>query len=335
VNADGLVVDVHCHFVPPDLVGELAAAPVHGVSLEQRDGARWLSHRQGYAYPLHDEFLGGEAKLADMDRRGIDVSLLSIAPPLLHYDLGPDEGEAFARRVNDALAKAAAGSSGRLPAVATVPLQDPERAARELRRAVEELGAVGVEIGATMEGRQLDDDAFLPFWEAADSLAVPVILHPYYVGPKPGLTDYYLTNLYGNPLETGLAALRLIFSGLLDRLARLRILLVHAGGFLPYQVGRYDHGWRVRQEPKRNILRPPSEYLDRFYFDTITHDDHFLGSLTELVGPEHVLLGTDLPFDMSDPEMVDRVGRVASSEEERRRIVGGNAIDLFGIHELA
>jgi aminocarboxymuconate-semialdehyde decarboxylase len=214
-------------------------------------------------------------------------------------------------------------------------MQSPDAAAEELRRCVEQLGMRGAHIGPSVEGEPLDHPRFAPVLEAAEDLGVPLMLHPYYVGNKPGLEDFYLTNLFGNPQDTALAAARLILSGTLERFDSLEVVLVHAGGFLPYQVGRFDHGWSVREEPRAQLQRPPSEYLERFHFDTITHHDGALGWLLELVGDESVLLGTDLPYDMGDGDPVARLERVLGPGESRDRVAGGNAARLFGLEWAA
>jgi aminocarboxymuconate-semialdehyde decarboxylase len=149
------------------------------------------------------------------------------------------------------------------------------------------------------------------------------VLHPYYVGAKPGLEDYYLTNSIGNPLDTCVAAARLMQSGAFDRHPDLRIVLVHGGGFLPYQLGRLDHAFLVRPEAKVATKRPPSSYLDRFWFDTITHSDASLAFLLSLVGPERVVLGTDLPFDMADARPLERLARTGTDPHVLGRTASG------------
>jgi aminocarboxymuconate-semialdehyde decarboxylase len=333
-NSTGVgVVDMHTHFIPEEFVrraGEVAAWQAH---IEQRDGAKWVVHDQGFAYPLFDTFLGGEAKFADMASRRIDVSLMSLSPTLFLYWIGAADGRSFARLANESLAEVARASNGRIEGVASLPMQDPAAAAEELRYAVEELGLHGAQIGTSVEGKQLDGEEFTPLWEAADVLGAVLILHPYYVGLLPGLEDYYLTNSFGNPQDTALAASRLIHSGLFDRFPRVRVVLVHAGGFLPYQIGRFDHAWHVRPEPKVRLSRPPSDYLQHLWFDTITHNDQALAWLVDFVGDDRVMLGTDLPYDMGDVEPVERVGRSLRSTEVRNRVSGGNATSLFRLQE--
>jgi len=327
------VVDAHAHFIPASLAAEASRRPEWGVEIEQRDGRPWVSHEQGFAYPLDQTFFGDEAKLADMDARGIHLTVMSISPTLFFYWIGSADAASFARYANDALAEAIRGSGGRLAGVATLPMQDPAAAAAELRRAVEELSLRGAHIGTTVEGGYVDEARFAPVLEAAEALGVPLILHPYYVGPLPRFEQFYLTNLLGNPLDTALCASRLIFSGALEQFGDLQVLLVHAGGFLPYQIGRLDHGWAVRPEPKERLQRKPSEYLDRFHYDTVSHHDSALAWLVDLVGDERVVLGTDLPYDMADPDPVGRLDRLELAPEARERVAGANAARLFGITE--
>lgn len=325
------VIDVHTHFIPSEYL-HAADHPEWGARVEPRDGVPWIVHDEGFAYPFDPTFLCEDAKFEDMRTRGIDLSVVSLAPSLFYYWIDAAPAAAFARMANDSLAKAVVESGGKLFGLATLPMQDPEGAAVELRRAVEELGMVGAQIGTTMEDDYVDRDRFLPVWEAANELQVPLVLHPYYVGTKRGYEDYYLTNIFVNPMDTALAASRLIFSGLFDRFPDLTLMLVHAGGFLPYQIGRLDHGWNVRDEPKQKIHRAPSEYLERFYMDTITHNDSALRWLIDLVGPDRVVLGTDLPFDMADEDPVGRLDRVTEGPA-RERVAAGNAADLFHLRE--
>jgi aminocarboxymuconate-semialdehyde decarboxylase len=327
------VIDMHTHFIPEEFVARASGTPAWQAHIERRDGSRWVVHDQGFAYPFFDTFLGGAAKLDDMDARGVDVSIMSLSPTLFYYWIDAGESRAFARLSNEALAEAVGRSGGRIAGMASLPMQDPAEAADELRRALDHLGLLGAQIGTSVERRPLDGAEFTPLWEAADELGAVLVLHPYYVGSLPGLEDYYLTNIFGNPMDTALAASRLVMSGTLERYPNLRFVLVHGGGFLPYQVGRLDHGWRVRPEPKATLPRPPKDYLDRFWFDTITHDDRALAWLVDFMGDDRVMLGTDLPYDMGDADPVGRVERSISSEEARDRVSGGNAMKLFGLTE--
>ena len=326
-----LTIDVHTHFVPFDVIAAATrGAGFDGLRAERSGGTEWLVHRQGFRWPVPPVFYDPEARLASMDERGISHAVLSIAPQLFMYWVEPGEAAAFCRAVNDDLAAFAAGSAGRISAVATLPLQDPAAAVAELRRAVTDLGMRGAEIGPGADGSPLDGPALRPVLATAADLRVPLIVHPYYVASSPGLEDFYLTNLIGNPLATTVCAARLIFSGVLDELAALRVVLMHGGGYLPYQIGRLDHGHRVRPEA-RGCAHPPSAYLDRFWFDTVTHAPRPLRFLADTVGAGHVVYGTDFPFDMAAGPLPDQLAGTGLSGEDAELIAGRNATALFGL----
>lgn len=305
------VIDVHTHFTPRFMAEEgTREGGVFGVRAE--DGH--LAHPEGFRYPIHPDSQDPELKLRGMDDAGIDTAVLSLIPPLFFYDQPPEHAIEFARRANDDLASMVAAHE-RLLAFAHLPLQDPEAAARELERTVTELGFRGAHIGTEAGGgRPLDAAGLDPVFEAAQGHDLPLVLHPSYVGLKPGLEDFYFTNSIGNLLETTIAAARLIHAGTLDRFPSLKLVLVHAGGYLPYQIGRFDHAYEVREEPKISLDRPPSKYLDRFFMDTITHGDAQLDFLASLIGTDRLVLGTDVPFDMGDPRPLELVRRTSVDE---------------------
>lgn len=306
------VIDVHTHFIPPFVLEE--AAREGGVFGVHAPAEGRLAHPEGFQYPVDPELHDAELKLSRMDEAGIDIAVLSLIPPLFFYEQPASEAVEFARRANDALASMVDGHD-RLFGLAHLPLQAPDEAAVEFDRAITELGFRGAQIGtAAGAGLPLDARELDPVYAAAERHGLPIMLHPSYVGLKPGLEDFYLTNTIGNPLETMIAAARLIHGGTLDRFPSLSPILVHAGGFLPYQLGRLDHAYSVRPEPKVSLDRAPSEYLDRFYMDTITHADAQLDFLASLIGTERLVLGTDIPFDMGDPHPLDRIRRTSVDE---------------------
>ena len=324
-----LTVDVHTHFAPASVVAAARRGRgFDGMTAERSGGQDWLVHRQGFRWPVPPVFYDLPARLAAMDQRGIGHAVLSVAPQLFMYWADATEAAAFCREVNDELAGFAAGSGGRITAVATLPMQDPAAAVAELRRAVAGLGMRGAEIGPEVAGTPLDDPGPRAVLAAAADLGVPLIVHPYYVGAGPGLADFYLTNLIGNPLATTVGAARLIFSGALDELPALRLVLTHGGGYLPYQIGRLDHGYRVRPE-SRGCAQAPSAYLPRFWFDTVTHAPGPLRFLTELVGADHVAYGTDYPFDMAAGPLADQLAGTGLAPADAELIAGRNAAALF------
>lgn len=328
------VVDVHAHFIPTELLDAArAGAAPPGLRVVDRPGRPVLiEHDNGLAYPVFDVFHDVGAKLAAMDADGIDVSLISISPTLFLYWLEPGEALAAARLFNDAAARMARESGGRLRPLATVPLNDPPAAATELRRARRELDCVGVEIGPSIGDVQLDDRTLDPFWSEAERLGLPVMLHPYLsmISPPPaGLTGYHLANAVGNPFETAVGAARLLVGGVLERHPGLRVLLVHGGGALPFQLHRLEHAYGAREEVRASASRPPSAYLHQLLFDTILFDAAALAFLVDQVGDEHVLYGTDVPFDMADTSTASLLA--GASATRRARIMGENAIAAFSL----
>jgi aminocarboxymuconate-semialdehyde decarboxylase len=328
-------IDIHNHFIPPAIIeAARKGSAFDGVTTDTVDGEEWMVHRQGYRYPLHRGFYDVEERLRSMDARGIDESVVSISPTMFMYWTEASEAAEFCRQTNDALAAYAASSGGRLHSVATLPMQDPDLAAAELRRAVLELGLSGAQIGPVTEGTWLDDSDVRKVLATAQELDVPLILHPYFVGPRPGLEDYYLTNLVGNPLETVISASRLIFGGVLDELPGVSFVLMHGGGYLPYQIGRLDHGYRVRPEAK-GCQQAPSTYLHRFFYDTVTHAPRPLRFLADLVGSRNVVYGTDYPYDMAAGPLVDQLRDVGLDEDATANIAGRNSAALFKLPDAA
>ncbi|HYZ56583.1 MAG TPA: amidohydrolase family protein [Streptosporangiaceae bacterium] len=325
------VIDAHAHVIPPALVDAMrdGLAP-DGIRLEPAGGRTWVVHWQGYRYPLPDDFHDVAARLATMDRHGIDAALLSIAPPLFLYWIEPQAGVAAACLINDAIADMVSKAPDRFTGLATLPLQDPVAAVAELRRCVRTHGFRGAQIGPHTEGVPLDDERLRPVLAAAADLRVPLIIHPYYVGSSPDLEEFYLTNLQGNPWQTAVCASRLILSGTLDALPGLDVVLVHGGGHLPYQMGRLDHGHRVRPEAK-GCVHPPSAYARRFHYDTLTHNPSATRWLIDQVGADRVVLGTDTPFDMGAGSLGTQLEGVQLGETDRQAIAYVNAERLFGL----
>ena len=323
--------DVHSHFIPRTLFDQARRGKaIDGLRIETIDGQYWVVHRQGFRHPLDPSMHDLEARIAAMDAGGIDVAVISLTPTQFFYGTDGAECAEFSRQANDDLAAFVAGSKERLIGLATLPMQDPDAACAELIRAVDDLGLRGAQIGTNVEGRPLDGPESIGVLECAHRLDVPLLIHPYYVTARAGMEDFYLTNGIGIPLDTTTCAARLILSGVLDRLERLRIVLVHGGGFLPYQIGRLDQIHAVREEARACRLAP-SAYLRRFHYDTVTHAPAALRYLIDLVGVDRVVYGTDFPFDMAGGSFDEQTDGVALDEPSDQRIRCANAAELFGL----
>lgn len=274
------------------------------------------------------------ARIEGMNRMGVDIQGLSTFVSEYFYWAPARVGAESARIQNDNLAEAVASYPDRFVALgATVPLQDVALAIAEMERAVEELGFKGLQIGGTVDGANLDEPRFRPFWAAVVAKGVPVILHPNGYPESQRFGDYFLVNCIGNPLETMVAATRLIFSGLFEEHPGLELVLPHGGGYLPFYAARADHTWEVRPETRSRIPdHPPSHYMRMLHYDTVVFQPVYLRHLVEVVGADHVLLGTDFPFDMSE---TDPLGLIAATEglsdDDRAAISGSNAARLYRI----
>ena len=325
------VVDIHAHFVPQGYLRLIEAeGGAHGVRLGSGPDGPMILVGQVPIGPIRPHYYDLDLRLRAMDAQGVTIHALSLMPPMVYWADGP-LGLRLARLVNDAMAEAARAHPDRFVGLATLPLQDPEAAVAEVDRAVNEMGCRGVYLGTNVRGKDLDDAIFTPLFARIESLRVPVFFHPLNVVGGERVARYYLHNLLGNPFDTALAAARLIFGGVLDRFPSLRICLPHAGGALPYLLGRMDRGYKVRPEC-RHLPRPPSAYLSHFFFDTISHSPQALRYLIRLVGADRVLLGSDYCFDMGYEDPVGVVGDMRPMRRsDRERILGGNALRLLGL----
>jgi aminocarboxymuconate-semialdehyde decarboxylase len=270
-----------------------------------------------------------DARFADLGAMGLDKQLLSPAPPQCYYAVPADVGAEAARLVNDGIAEIVRKHPDRYAALGSVPMQDGEAAAEELEYTVKTLGFKGVEILTNVAGRELSDPAFAPFWAKAEQLDAWVFIHPSGFTDGQRLGRFYFSNVIGNPLETTIALHYLIFDGVLERHPRLKIMAAHGGGFLGAYHGRIDHAWGARSDARAKLPHPPSSYLKRIYFDTIVFTPEQLRALITAYGADHIMMGTDYPFDMAD---YDPIGLLAASDlsaEMMAAIAGGNAQRLF------
>ncbi len=322
-------IDVHSHIEIPEAVDLLPEKPPDAMAPRPDDPA--------YTYTLNmfarmgPQLRDPLRKIGDLRAMGLDMAILSIAPTQFFYSLGGDLGSRVCRFQNDRISSLVQEYPDKFGGMANVPLQDVPEAVKELERAVRELKLTGVEIGSNVNGKLLGDSSFLPFFEKARTLDIPVYIHPFNPTGLDRMRAYYFLNIIGFPLDTTLTAGSLIFSGTFDRLPGLKVILSHAGGCLPYLVGRMDHAFKTRPECQ-GIKRSPVDYLKMFYYDTIAHGSNQLQFLISIVGADQVLLGTDYPYDMGDLEPLQSLKVVQGlSEMDLEKIMGKNTQALFRI----
>jgi aminocarboxymuconate-semialdehyde decarboxylase len=327
-------IDIHAHYIPPDslrVVSEVGQR--HGLQLAKNKQGRDVLTRDGknFLTQLKAEFTDLDLRLSIMDHQGVDMQVLSPASSYYFYWMPAEESLEFAGWLNERFADAVAKYPQRLVGLGSVPMQDGIKAAQELERVITKLGLRGVEVASNINGRYLDDPGFNPFWETAQALDALIFVHPNQVVGADRMMDYNLANLIGNPTDTSLAFAKLIFAGVLERFPRLKFLLAHGGGFLPYTWGRLERGYRIQDSATAKITKPPSEYVKLLNFDTITHSRMALEYLVANFGAEKVLLGSDYPYDMGDPEPVQSLRQTKIADDELQLISSANACKLLAI----
>jgi aminocarboxymuconate-semialdehyde decarboxylase len=322
-------IDVHSHFFPKEFLDRVERhGGAHGAGV-RREGSVPLLAMPGHPpVPLLPEFVDLPARLAYLDARQITLQALSLSPPMVYW-APPRLGAELARAFNDGIAEVCRAHPDRFVGLATLPMQDVDAALREAERAVRELGMRGLYLATSVNGRYLDDPAFEPVWQLAAELEVPVFVHPTTHMGEDVLSGFHLFNTIGFPTETAALVGRLIYSGLLDRQPRVRVVLAHGGGVFPFLLGRLDHAHRSRRELQDAVPRPPSGYLHRFYFDTVVHGDGALAYVVRTVGVERMVLGSDAPYDMADDDPVGRVRKLGLSEGQERAVLEGTARGLL------
>ncbi|HZU40796.1 MAG TPA: amidohydrolase family protein [Solirubrobacteraceae bacterium] len=321
-------IDVHAHVIVPELLRGTGAGASESwrPAVRRRDGRHVIEHEGRTITSAVDEFVELDAILAAQERRGIDGVLLCPWVALLFAEAPAAQALERCRLQNDALAALRSRSPERVSVLGAVPLQDPELGASELERLMARGEFCGVEVPASLGGRYLGDRTFEPFWAAAQATRALVFVHPTTRGFRaPVFEEHYLWNLVGNPFETTIAAAQLVLSGTLERHPQARILLAHAGGAIGTLRGRLAHGHRAVAAAGDQAAESPRAAIGRFLFDTVTHDAELLRALIELVGADRVLLGSDYPFDMADPDPVGTVRAAGLSARAERAVLYGNA----------
>lgn len=324
-----LVVDIHCHLS----IG--AADKIIRAAMPEPPNAFPFSSPASNAVTgklfakIGPKLNGVDERLKDMDALGVDVQAISPSPGQYYYFAPPEVGRDVARTINDGMAAAVAKHPGRLVGMGSVPLQNTEMAIAEMRRCVNELDLRGIEINSHVNGRELAEDDFRPFFAAAEELGVLLFLHPLGFTHGQRLSEHYLNNIIGNPIESTIALSHLIFGGVLDSLPGLKLCVAHGGGYLPAYWGRMDHAFRAREDCRQHITREPSSYLRQVWLDTLVFDKDELDSLVHTHGPDKLCLGTDYPFDMAEPDPVGFHDRL--NEGVKAKILGLNAAELLGL----
>jgi aminocarboxymuconate-semialdehyde decarboxylase len=329
------VVDMHCHYLNPVVnakTAHLNAAQydptvIYANALTNETNKKQMATRA-------PKLTGVTERLMDMDRMGVDIQAVCPAPYHFFYFTEPGYGAELSREVNEGIAQVAADTPDRFVGMGTVPLQDSQLAIKELNYCVKNLGMRGIEICTNVNGKNLTDPSLKldKFFARCEELGVVIFMHPLGYTQADRLTNHYFNNVIGNPLDSTVAVSHLIFDGVLQRYPKLKFVVAHGGGFIAHYWARMDHAWRARPDCRTIIKNPPSSYLEKFYFDSITFDPEMLKRLIEKFGADHVVLGTDYPYDMGEEDPLGLIKQVKRLPKAARDLIqGGNAARLLDI----
>lgn len=329
------VIDIHAHILPASLRKAFEnGEPWYGTKIERNSEGRTIlttgSRRNEMSTPEY--WVPYEQRIALMDEAEVDVQLLSLNPQLLRDSDPIDVAASACQSVNDEIAEAVSARPDRYQGLGTITLKDPEKACNELNRIMKDLKLHGIIIGSHIDHTNLNQSHFFDILKEAEKLGAFILLHPLSTRAKPILNDYHLINLIGNPMETTTAAANLIFSGYMEKLPNIKICLSHAGGYLPFAIGRFDHAYNTRKDVSDSLKKKPSEYLKKFYYDTITHSDVGLKQVIDIVGSENILLGTDFPADMGVKKPLEWINSTDLKSDIKEKICHLNAERILAIH---
>jgi len=323
------IVDFHNHYYPPSYVSALRTASVVKVTYDA-DGNPCVHYPGDYniLVPGHRDI---DCRQRVLDEQGVTTQVLSFTTPGVHVE-PPDVAVRLAREINNAFAQVVRERSGRFTALATLPLNDLAASVSELERAMTELKLPGAMVFSNVNHVALADACFAPLWNKADELGAVIYIHPTDPAGVEAMLEYWLMPLVGFLMDTTLAAAQLVFSGVVAQHPRIRWVLTHMGGAIPYLAERLDRGYRAFADCRQHIDRPPSEYLRQFYYDTVNFNPSAVRLALDFAGPDRILAGSDYPHQIgSIPLMIETIRGLDVSEDVRRRIFGGNAAALLGL----
>ena len=272
-----------------------------------------------------------EERRKDMERTKVDRQVLSTIPVLFNYWAKPKDGLETARFFNDHIAETTAKNPKHFIGIGTVPLQDVDLAIKEMERCMSELKMPGLEIGTNVNGKNLGEKEFFPFFETAEKLNCALFIHPWEMMGEEQTQKYWLPWLVGMPAETTRAICSLIFGGVLEKLPRLRVAFAHGGGSFPYTLGRIEHGFMVRPDLVAvDNQTAPGKYLGQFWVDSLVHNERAFHFLLETIGSDKICLGSDYPFPLGEHIPGELIESLQFNKDLKEKLLFGNAMEWLG-----
>ena len=328
-------IDIHTHIMPekmPNWVQKFGYGEF--IHLEHRNCDACMMKGDRLFRVVEKNCFDATERLKDMDETDVTIQVISTIPVLFNYWARPMDGLETSRFFNDHIAETVAREPHHFIGLGTVPLQEVDLAIREMERCVKELRMPGLEIGSNINGRNLSDPSFFPFYAAAEKMGCALFIHPWEMMGEATMEKYWLPWLVGMPAETTRAICSLLFAGVFEKFPRLRIAFAHGGGAFPYTLGRIEHGFQVRPDLVA-VDNPvnPREYLGRFWVDSLVHDKKALAFLLNTVGENHICLGSDYPFPLGEAKPGRLIEKMDLGRKTTRKLMYKNALEWLGLEE--
>lgn len=326
-------IDIHTHIMPehmPNWVQKFGYGEF--IHLEHRNCQACMMKGDKLFRAVEENCFRETLRIEDMDATGVTMQVLSTIPVLFNYWAKPADGYETARFFNDHIAGVVSKNPQRFIGIGTVPLQDVDLAIREMERCVQELGMPGLEIGSNVNGQNLSEPVFLPFFEAAARLNCALFIHPWEMMGEAQMQKYWLPWLVGMPAETTRAICSLIFGGVLEKFPSLRVAFAHGGGSFPFTIGRIAHGFAVRPDLvaiDNNIS--PEQYLGKFWVDSLVHDPRSFQYLIDTMGVDKICLGSDYPFPLGEHHPGSMIELMTMERPLKEKLLFSNAFNWLGI----
>ena len=326
-------IDIHHHYVPNGLLEECKKRGKQlGVELIEKDGQKSLSFAGGPPFVFQADLSAVDERLKMMQDYKLAMAALEAHTATLGYRLTGEQGENWCRTYNEGINDLIKRYPDRFVGMASVPLQDPTRAAKVLEDAIRDLKFRGGYIGTNVNGNYYNSTDFDPFWAKAQELDALIVMHPEDVAGSDKMGPYGLRLICGNPADSALSIGFMLYSGVFDRFPNLKLCVLHGGGFFPYNLGRLDQGWAVRSGQRAaQAKKPPSGYLKNIYYDDMIYRLDSLNYLRNLAGADHIMVGTDYPFLLGDWKAVEKIEALDCSDAEKELMLEGNAKRLLKI----
>lgn len=326
-------IDIHTHIMPekmPNWTKKFGYGEF--IHLEHRNCKACMMKGEKLFREVEENCFKEDARIKDMDSTNVDIQVLSTIPVLFNYWASANDGHETSRFFNDHIAEAVTKNPKRFIGIGTVPMQDMDLAIKEMWRCVNELKMPGLEIGSNINGKNLSDPYFFPFYEAAEKMSCALFIHPWEMMGSDQLNKYWLPWLVGMPAETARAICSLIFGGVMEKFPKLRFAFAHGGGSFPYTIGRIKHGFDVRPDlvATDNAISP-EKYIGKFWVDSLVHDTKAFQFLVDVMGTDKICLGSDYPFPLGELVPGQLIEEMAFEKGIQENLFFKNAKDWLGI----